>query len=326
MASSFARGDKRLGPDIFAPLARQKINLTLLGHVAGDRGRGGATVFCTAGEVGEGSLALLKAHHHNRGSWDFQANTCILTLFPHDKRPEIFGNFLHSLAQGRVAIRALASSPSALSAVFAGRAKNRALQQVFEHFAFPAYQSPREFFAAQGCPERYLREVIATYQEKVIKIYCLVEQSDLDLWEVSLPSREALEALAGALRALGALGLSLPFLVAVPGLPKKELRCSFCLAGGEAGGRAREILQSYLPGVPLMRHTPVAGLFMHGPHFGDRYGIALTLAQALENAQVPMLSLSCAVSSMSVIVRQEELARALLVLGKTFEAPVACRP
>ena len=71
-----------------------------------------------------------------------------------------------------------------------------------------------------------------------------------------------------------------------------------------------------------MRLTPVAGIFLHGPHFGDRYGIAQTLLEALEQAQVSLLALSCTISSISLIIRQQELAAAQLVLGKTFAAPV----
>jgi len=67
----------------------------------------------------------------------------------------------------------------------------------------------------------------------------------------------------------------------------------------------------------------VAGIFLHGPHFGDRYGIAHSLVEGLDRARVTILGLSCTVSSISVIIRQQELAPALLVLSKRFEGPVA---
>jgi hypothetical protein len=67
----------------------------------------------------------------------------------------------------------------------------------------------------------------------------------------------------------------------------------------------------------------VAGIFLHGPHFGDRYGITHILLEALERARVTLLALSCTISTISLIIRQQELAAAQLVLGKTFEAPVA---
>jgi len=75
-----------------------------------------------------------------------------------------------------------------------------------------------------------------------------------------------------------------------------------------------------------MRLTPVAGIFLHGPHFGDRYGIVHTMLEALERAHVSLLALSCTISSISLIIRQQELAAAQLVLGNTFEAPVESPP
>ena len=71
-----------------------------------------------------------------------------------------------------------------------------------------------------------------------------------------------------------------------------------------------------------MRLTPVAGIFLHGPHFGDRYGIAHTLVGALDAAHISLLALSCTISSISLIIRQQELAAAQLILGNTFAAPV----
>jgi aspartokinase len=67
-------------------------------------------------------------------------------------------------------------------------------------------------------------------------------------------------------------------------------------------------------------------IFLHGPHFGDRYGIAYTLVTTLEEAQVPLLALSCTVSSISLIIRQPDLMRAVQVLGKSFEAQYEYRP
>ena len=66
----------------------------------------------------------------------------------------------------------------------------------------------------------------------------------------------------------------------------------------------------------------MAGIFLHGPHFGDRYGIAQILMEALEKAHVSLLALSCTISSISLIIRQHELAAAQLVLTETFAAPV----
>ncbi len=70
-----------------------------------------------------------------------------------------------------------------------------------------------------------------------------------------------------------------------------------------------------------MRLSPVAGVFLHGPHFGDRYGVADTFLRALGRARVSLLALSCTVSSISGVLKQQDLAAAMQILGDTFEMP-----
>jgi aspartokinase len=65
----------------------------------------------------------------------------------------------------------------------------------------------------------------------------------------------------------------------------------------------------------------VAGVFLHGPHFGDRYGVVYPFLQALARAKVSLIALSCTVSSISAIIKQQELGVAVQVLEETFEAP-----
>ncbi len=321
VVSSSPAAENRLAGQVCAPLALDRINLTLLAHVAGDR-----EVLCTGAAAGESAFSLLKYHADPDSSLEFQPGTGVIAVYPHSNRPDIIGTFIRSLARGHILIHALASSPSAITAVISSRRKRSAVEQLFEHFYFPAFASPREFFSAQGPPEEYVQKVVATYQEKVIKVYAIIPRPDLDLWGMSVPTGDVLEGFAETLLDLAALNLSVPFLVAIPGLEHKEFLLSFSLAGAEPGsdhgGEVRRLLKKHLPDTRPMRLTPVAGIFLHGPHFGDRYGIALTLLQALEKARVTLLALSCTISSISLIIRQQELALAQMVLGKTFEAQV----
>ena len=325
MVSSFPRGENRLGPDICTPLALSRINLTFLTHVAGDR-----VAFCTGGEAGEAAFTLVSSHCTPEAAVHLQPGTFILSIYPHDKRPEIIGTFIRSLARARLVLHGLASSPSAISAVVSSRRKKGAVQELFQHFRFSGFQTPQDFFAAQPPPEEYVQKVVATYQEKVIKVYWIVPQPDLDLWGLSISSSEILEGFANALMDLADLGLKVPFLVALPGLGGKEFIVSCSTArppdAGDQGAEVRHILKQHLPEARPMRLTPVAGIFLHGPHFGDRYGIVHTMLEALERAHVSLLALSCTISSISLIIRQQELAQAQLILGKTFEAPVECAP
>jgi hypothetical protein len=324
VVSSFPRGENRLGPDVCAPLALNRVNLTFLIHVAGDR-----AAFCTASEAGETALALVKSKCSPEAAAQLQAGTAILSIYPHDKRPEIIGTFIRSLARAHLVLHGLASSPSAISAVLSARRKRGAVRELFEHFQFSGFHSPQDFFAAQPPPEEYLQKVVAAYQEKVIKVYWIVPQPDLDLWGMIVPTADVLAGFANALLELAELGLTIPFLVAIPGLEGEEFLLSFSTLrrqpAPEPGSEVRRLLKRHLPEINPMRLVPVAGIFLHGPHFGDRYGIVSVMLPSLEKAGVTLLALSCTISSISLIIRQQELPAALLVLRDVFEAPVEAR-
>jgi aspartokinase len=312
----------RLGPQITGPLAHNKTNITFLTHVAGDR-----TSLGIAQSEGETALARLKNLAGQDDTFLLQPDTAIMAVYPHDKRPDIIGGFIRSLARSRSVLYGLASSPAAITGIVEARRQVKAATQLFQDFQFSSFASAEEFFAAQEIPEEYVRRVVATYQEKKIKVYWIVSQPDLDLWAVSISSDQVLEEVADILTQLGGLGLTIPFLIAIPRLRYGELLFAFSTSrpdgSDDQGDHIRRLLHERQPGLRPMRLIPVAGIFLHGPHFGDRYGIVHALVEALENAHVSILALSCTISSISVIIRQHELAAALLVLGQVFEAPVS---
>lgn len=316
MVSSSPMGENCLSADICAPLARKKINLTFFTHLSGD-----SQVICTADKMGEETLSLVQRRADPRSALYLQRGTAVIAVYPHEKRPEILGTFIHSLARSRVILQGLASSPSAVSVVLSSRKVKAVVQQLFEHFHFPAFASPQEFFDAQPPPAKLVQQVVATYQEKVIKVYWIMPQPDLDLWGTQISSTAILEGFANALIDFGELGLKIPFLVAGPGMGGKDFLLSFCTAPGGQAAQVRRILQRHLPDLKPMRLSPVAGVFLHGPHFGDRYGVADTFLRALARARVSLLALSCTVSSISGVLRQQELAAAMQVLEETFEMP-----
>lgn len=322
MVSSSPMGTTCLSTDICAPLARKKINLTFFTHLSGDR-----QVICTANGMGEETFALIKSRAAPEIELHLQRGTAITSVYPHDKRPEILGAVIHSLARARVVLHGLASSPSAISVVLSSPRVKAVVRQLFEHLLFPAFASPQEFFAAQLPPAELVQKVVATYQEKVIKVYWIVSQPDLDLWGTRISSAAILEGFAEALTDLGDLGLKIPFIAAIPGLAGKDFLLSFSTSRqpsqGDQGAEVRRILQRRLPESRPMRLTPVAGIFLHGPHFGDRYGVADTFLQALGRARVSLLALSCTVSSISAVIKQQDLPAARQILEETFEAPRA---
>ena len=322
LVNSSPGGEFRLGHQVTGPLAENKLNLTFLTHVAGDR-----TSLCTTDAIGEGTLALLRGLAGSEDAFQYQKDISLLAVYPHDKLAKNIGAFIHALAGSKTRIFGLASSLSAITTIIETRRQEKVINCLFEDFEFTSFATAQDFFTAQEFPEEYVRKAVATYQEKVIKVYWVLPYPDLDLWAASIPSAAILGDIADVLIKFGDLGLTMPFLIAIPRLRTDELLIAFSTAhpqgAKDQGSEIRRLLSEHIPGIRPMRLTPVAGIFLHGPHFGDRYGIANTLVEALEQAHVSILALSCTISSISVIIRQQELAPALLVLSQKFEGPVS---
>ena len=72
--SSSPLGDNcRLGAKVCGPLARDRINLSYLTYIAGDR-----QVLCTAGNAGGAALSLLQSHAEPASALVLQPATAIL--------------------------------------------------------------------------------------------------------------------------------------------------------------------------------------------------------------------------------------------------------
>ena len=316
MASSSPGDDNLLATGVCSPLARNKINLTFLSHAFLDQGASCITAFCTEGSAGRAAASLVEAHHGSTVTVNLYGDVSTLSVFPHEQRPQVPGVLLQALARKEITLQGMASSPSAVSAIVSSAETEATIDTLFEAFAFPAYRSPSDWYGAYEGKEHLLKKIIASYQEKVIRIYDIVQQFDLDLWSLTVAQSD-LGDLGAALITLGQSEVRMPFVIALPSL-ERRLSFSFCLPKGEET-QIREAFTSHLGNTAFTCLSQVAALYIHGPHFGDRYGIAHALVKALESKGVSMLALGCTVSSLSVIIREEDLAGAVQALEATFQ-------
>jgi aspartokinase len=316
VASSTPGDDNLLATGVCSPLARNKINLTFLNHACLDQGESCITAFCTEGSAGRAAASLVEAHHGSTVKVNLYGDVSTLSVFPHEQRPQVSGELLEALARKEITLQGMASSPSAVSVIVSTAETEAAIDTFFEAFTFPAYRSPSDWYGAYEGKEHLLKRIIASYQEKVIRIYDIVQQSDLDLWSLTVAQSD-LGDLGAALITLGQAEVRMPFVIALPSL-EKGLSFSFCLPKGEET-QIRQVFSSHLGNTALTCLSQVAALYIHGPHFGDRYGIAHALVKALESKRVSLLALGCTVSSLSVIVDEQDLDGAVQALEASFQ-------
>jgi aspartokinase len=304
--------------NICSRLAANRINITLLTHVADSGGGHSVSALCTEKEDGFSGYFLLKVKGGQDCTVSMQSDINILSVFPHEQKPAVTGKLLETLAGNGVRLRGLASSPSAMSLLIASPDMARVIDGLFSAFDFPSYPTPLDWHAAYQGKEQVLREIICSYEEQVIKVYNIAQQVDLDLWSLTLPHLQ-LNSLGAALVGVDGFGIRMPFMVAHPRL-QEQLSTSFCFPISHRE-EVRQELSRHLPQVFPVRHDPVVALSLHGPHFGDRYGITNALVGALQGAAVLPLAVSCAVSTISVVIRSEELERSIQALSGNFTIP-----
>jgi len=300
---------------VCSPLAESKINLTLLTYVCLHEYKWRSAAFCTEGSAGAASASLL-GEQFSRVA--LSEDVCTLSIFPHNNEPSITGTLLNTVTAQGIPVRGLASSPSAMSIIIPREHSELAIASLFRPFHFPSYRSPADWHAAYDGQQDRLEEIVARYQEQVIRIYGVVARRELDLWSAFVPAVE-ISSFATVLASLDGSRYRLPFVVALP--ISAEVLLSVCCFEGARSAEQQHIFLEEIPEGSWTHHGPVGGFSLHGPHFGDRHGIAKAVADVLEQAHIPILAMSCAVSTISAIVPEENLARALQLIERCFEKP-----
>ncbi len=316
--SSCRRGADLLG-NICSILAAGRINMGLLTHVA-DNGTGESITAASALSALRFSGYILEVVGSGEcETAEIESDISRISIFPHAQRPEITASLIKALGAAAIKPHGFACSPSAVTVVVSSSDFEIAMERVFEAFEFPACGSYNEWQAVCRMDEQQLSEVKCSYSEQIITIYGFTRQTGLDLWNVSLPI-EYMSGFGAFFSELGELGFNLTFLISNSAPGAKTIQFSFAL-GEDRRERAGQALDKHLPGRDRFCRGPVSVLFLHGPHFGDRYGIADAFVTALRNGDIPILALSCAVSSISAIIAGNDPDKAIEVLSTRFQTP-----
>ncbi len=160
-------------------------------------------------------------------------------------------------------------------------------------------------------------ETIAVYWEAQIRIYGLTERRGLSLWTVDFPHKEigSCAEMLAELDADGSFDLVFSHDAGTTG------RLAL-VPGGEDVSRPRDALlwQRFetIPGAVVTRRYPVALLYLHGPHFQDRYGIAEAALAPLRRHDIPILAMGCAGTSVHLVVADLMVERVRAALAETF--------
>jgi aspartokinase len=318
--TSFSRSEDRLMVGMCQRLAMEQINISLLTYLEGNRERNCVASFCTEGGSTLSAYFLLKPDQDNPVK--LQSDLSVLSIFPYHEMAEIVGMLIRLLACMDIRPYALASSLSAISVVIPSSDVEVLIDGLFDGFEFPSYKSIVDWYAAYEGQERLLKQIICSYREEIIKVYNLTVQTGLDIWVLEVPFAD-MDRFAYVLSAMGELDIRIPYMTAQEYM--EEILLTACCFDADRKTSVAQIIERRLRGVNASCVGPVAALYLHGPHFGDRYGIADALTGSLQKGLVQPLAVSCAVSSVSVVVWEKDMDMALEALNRKFQIPEMIR-
>lgn len=163
-------------------------------------------------------------------------------------------------------------------------------------------------------------ETIAVYWEARIKVYGITGKPGLAMGVLQFPSEhfgywsERLIELEAALKRFE--------LVTCHGAEADRMQLSVVI---EASGRDTllKLMNGWLEGerTQFLMEDQVDLVFLHGPHFQDRFGIADTAFSALANSNIRIMLSGCAGTSMYLVFAGGEGDTAMKILTDTFLIP-----
>ena len=305
--------------DICTRLAADRINLSLLTHIADNGVHWSITAVCTGDADSFSSYIHWKESHGECSVGKLLRDVSMISVFPHHQKLDVIGSLVGAVGGKGIRLHGLASSPSAMTALVSSADFEECLYGLFEVFDFPTYSSPLDWHAAYRGQEELLSEIICSYEEELIKVYDVTSHDALDLWNVTLPFHR-LEDFGSLLLTLHHLQVQMPFLVSKVSPDETGLCFAFCVATARRS-EVRQLFEREMPDQECFFCGPASVFFLHGPHFGDRYGIASTLVRCLDDARIVPLAVSCAVSSMSVVVDDRDSRQFMEALRSSFVIP-----
>ena len=158
-------------------------------------------------------------------------------------------------------------------------------------------------------------ETIAVYWEQPIKTYGFQKVTDLILIEFSYPLKEII-SLGSILSRDTLQEVKSEFILAQES--GEMISITLCLSEKEYGDFRVSLAQAPRS-TPCEYTYPVGIIYFHGPHFGDRYGIAEATFSALSQADIKIVASGCSASSVFVVLAQDNIDMAENVLNDTFE-------
>ena len=163
-------------------------------------------------------------------------------------------------------------------------------------------------------------ETIAVYWENRAKTYGLQVERELSLFRISTTPREL--AGLGSVLFDDASGIRFSWVLVQASSPQL---LKICLLLSREWAPSLQVLversRENNIHLDLQTTSPVELVYFHGPHFGDRYGIADTALGTLRRKGLPILAAGCTGASVYIVVPEQHSVKIKRILSDVFDSP-----
>jgi hypothetical protein len=167
-------------------------------------------------------------------------------------------------------------------------------------------------------------ETIAVYWEPKIKTYGMIEKTGLSLVSMTLPLSDTLKVMQN-LRSQADLAEGLLMISAAPNA-EGQMKTHLVLDSPKNIPH-QEVIADWLIGndvnVSPRLMPAVEMVYFHGPHYGDRYGIASMVFSALIANRISLLHSVCSAASIYLVMPEGQAEAARRALSDKVVVPKA---
>ena len=163
-------------------------------------------------------------------------------------------------------------------------------------------------------------ETIAVYWEDRVKTYGFQTERNLSLFRIAIAPQALARVGSTLLKETGTIHFSW---VLVQATSTRTLKLHILLAQ-QWHQPMQTLLDDYRENgedLDLRVVSPVEMVFFHGPHFGDRFGIADKALGTLRKKGLPILAAGCTGASVYIVVPEDGSTEASRLLSDVFDPP-----
>ena len=270
-----------------------------------------------------------------RRSSDFDDAAGLISVFPHQFDPAVIGMVFDAMARQQCPWHCMASSGSTVALVTDFAWQQEAGQAIGRRMNLPDEAVSilqQDFHTEYDAISRRLKtapETVAQYVESRIRTYGIQIKDEILVCRLQArPGSQAL--LAGFFEALADERVRFSYVcadrtaddevhvaIAMPVTHTGVDSIRSLLAAGPF--RQIQIRQNARKNMPMIQNAQM--ITFHGPHFGDRYGIADKALGCLSGAGVPVWLAGCVGATVTLIVPPDMGRAATDALSASFDSP-----